>query len=123
MNFSHSLTPLKQKIKFDCIYEKTFTDGSNKFIGGHVHLVNQKEILASELNSLRVHQLFGRCYGIPVFTSKVQLFAGHNTHTCYHDHKNNGDYDYAIIIDGVCTRIMRSLRNKDGNSDENITNQ
>ena len=28
-----------------------------------------------------------------------------------------------IIIDGVCTRIMRSLRNKDGNSNENIINQ
>ena len=87
LNFAHGLTPLKQKIKFDCIYEKTSTDGSNKFIGGHVHLVNQKEILASELNSLRVHQLFGRCYGIHVFTSTLQLFADHNTHTCYHDHK------------------------------------
>lgn len=35
----------------------------------------------------------------------------------------NRDYDYSNIIDGVSTMIMRSLRNEDPNSDENIINQ
>ena len=80
LKIAHGLPPLKQKFKFDCHYEKRSPDGSNKFIGGHVNFVNQKEILTWEFNSLRVHELFGRCYGIHVFTSTLQLLGGHNTH-------------------------------------------